>query len=890
MFGRLRPGERAADNPSLSVTLQPGARLGPYAIASLVGRGGMGEVYRALDTRIDRVVAVKILPPDTSNAERRQRFEREARAVARLNHPNICALYDVGHQDGTEFLVMEYLEGQTLAARLAHEPLPLDEALRYAAALADAVASAHQQGIVHRDIKPSNIFLTASGPKLLDFGLAKLRDTDGTPAAGRVAERPTVEGVSRDGALIGTFVYMAPEQLEGRAVDGRTDIFALGLVIYEMVTGRRAFDKSSQAGVIAAILKEEPPLMSDVRPMTPKTVDRVVRACLAKAPDDRWQDARDLSRELTWLATGSGAPPPLPPTETVVASREPGRSRVWVQITGVAGVLTLVAAVGWMLWSARKGPVAGTRSLVVLPCRAIGDDLLAQAYCDGLADTLSAQLMSVTGAHGLQMTSTLEARQHQVTSAAEAGRQFGATFTLEGSMLRSGETVRVNYALVETSTLHQIDAFSVTTSAGDPFALQDSIGRWAATALALKLNEPEARALTARGTEVPGAFEFYLQGRGYLLDYQRSANVDTAIELFNRALTLDTKYALAHAGLGQAFWHKYDDTRDSSWVDRARGSCGRAIELGSALAEAHICAGTVSLGTGRYDEAAQEFQKAIDRNPASDEAVLGLARAQERQGDAAAAERTYLRAVQLRPQYWATHTWLGTFYRDRARYPEAAAQYEQAVSLTPDNPAAYFILGSLNVYLGRYENAIASFKRSIDLGPTAAAYSNWGMTYYRMRRFNEAVGRLESARAIAPNNFRVLGNLARAQYWQGDKAKATGTCDKVIALAGDELGVNAKNVDAHLLVAECYARRGDRTHVVEHISAATAAADTDPHAGFFVAMLFNELGDRAQAFEWLRRSAGLGLPRAELDSWIDIDNLRQDPAFAGVLNAFKERR
>src|SRR4051794_30682368 len=272
----------------------------------------MGEVYRAVDTRVSRTVAVKVLPPEAAaQADRRQRFEREATAVARLNHPHICTLYDVGRQDDLEFLVMEYLDGETLAARLARGPLPLGEALKHAAALAQALARAHREGITHRDIKPSNVMLTEGGVKLLDFGLAKLRDPSTPP--GQAAPKPrwplddqsTGVAVSPEGTLVGTIAYMSPEQLEGGIVDARTDIYALGLIVYEMVTGQRAFAKGSQAGLIAAILTEDPPSMTALQPRTPAAVERIILTALAKDPNKRWQSASDLARELSWVATGS---------------------------------------------------------------------------------------------------------------------------------------------------------------------------------------------------------------------------------------------------------------------------------------------------------------------------------------------------------------------------------------------------------------------------------------------------------------------------------------------------------------------------------------------------------------------------------------------------------
>jgi serine/threonine protein kinase len=265
-----------------------GKRLGPYEILSAIGAGGMGEVYRARDTRLERIVAVKILPDHLSDrAELRERFEREARTVASLNHPHICTLHDIGQQDGTDFLVMEYLEGETLVERLKKGPLPLDQVLQYAIEIADALDKAHRKGITHRDLKPGNIMLTKSGTKLLDFGLAKLKRETAAPNIS-LSKLPTADdAITAQGTILGTLQYMAPEQLEGREADARTDIFAFGVVVYEMATGKKALEGKSQASLIAKILETDPPPISSLQPMTPPQLDHVVKKCLAKEPEKR---------------------------------------------------------------------------------------------------------------------------------------------------------------------------------------------------------------------------------------------------------------------------------------------------------------------------------------------------------------------------------------------------------------------------------------------------------------------------------------------------------------------------------------------------------------------------------------------------------------------------
>ena len=345
--------------------LATGTRLGPYEIVAPLGAGGMGEVYRAKDTRLDRTVAIKVLPDHLSSPEARQRFEREAKTISQLSHPHICALYDVGHEAGIEYLVMEYLEGETLADRLARGPLSLDQAVRYGIEMAEALDRAHRAGIVHRDLKPGNVMLTRSGVKLLDFGLAKL---SAPPAAGMsgLSMMPTTPGgsaLTARGAILGTFEYMAPEQLEGKEADARTDIFAFGLVLYEMVTGRRAFSGASQASLIAAILERQPEPVSSAQPAAPPALDRIVRKCLEKNPDERWQSAADLASELRWAAESSASSHPV----AVVAAPAERALRRRFRILPAVGLVTLGLAVGLLVSTARPGKTAVRSAFSILP-------------------------------------------------------------------------------------------------------------------------------------------------------------------------------------------------------------------------------------------------------------------------------------------------------------------------------------------------------------------------------------------------------------------------------------------------------------------------------------------------------------------------------------------
>ncbi len=340
------------------MTLAAGTKLGPYEILEPIGAGGMGEVYKARDARLERTVAVKVLPPHlSSNSELRQRFEREAKTISQISHPHICALYDVNREGETEYLVMEYLEGETLADRLGKGPLPAEQLLRYGIEIADALDKAHRQGIVHRDLKPGNVMLTKSGVKLLDFGLAKFqmsaREAAISSASRLATEAQVSQPLTERGTVLGTFQYMAPEQLEGREADARSDIFAFGAVLYEMATGNKAFSGKSQASLIGSILRDDPPPISEIAPMTPPALNRVLRTCLAKDPEDRFQTAHDVKLQLQWIAEGgsqAGLPAP------VVARRKNREKLAWA-IAAAAILAAGLAAFGYL----RRAPAEAFR-------------------------------------------------------------------------------------------------------------------------------------------------------------------------------------------------------------------------------------------------------------------------------------------------------------------------------------------------------------------------------------------------------------------------------------------------------------------------------------------------------------------------------------------------
>jgi Tol biopolymer transport system component len=395
------------------MSIAGGTRLGPYEVIAPAGAGGMGEVYKARDTRLDRIVAVKVLPSHVAEStEARQRFDREARAISSLNHPNICTLFDVGHQDGIDFLVMEYLEGETLASRLTRGPLPLAEALNLAIQIADALQKAHRQDLVHRDLKPGNIMLTKAGAKLLDFGLAKLQQTGGTVAEPAMTHSAPLTG---EGTILGTLQYMPPEQLEGKKVDHRSDLFAFGAILYEMASGHRAFEGGSQASLIAAILKEQPRPLREWQALSPPALERTVAQCLAKDPDDRWQSAGDLKRELEWIRKEQS----LGGETRAAAHSSAPRSGRWKALWG-ASVLAalLLAGALWIRFGGPPHPVQGVSRFI------IATDSLESTFATAPAISPDGRLIAYTDAGKLQLRELSQFKAETIGESKDLGGLF----------------------------------------------------------------------------------------------------------------------------------------------------------------------------------------------------------------------------------------------------------------------------------------------------------------------------------------------------------------------------------------------------------------------------------------------------------------------------------
>jgi tetratricopeptide (TPR) repeat protein/TolB-like protein/tRNA A-37 threonylcarbamoyl transferase component Bud32 len=852
-----------------------GNTIGRFVVGKLLGKGGMGEVYRAEDTRLKRTVALKRLSVHLrSDPLYRRRFEEEAERASRLNDAHVAAVHDVIEEQGEIFLVMEFVEGQNLRQRL-QKPMSLEQFLGIAVQCAQALVAAHGHGIVHCDIKPENIMLTPDGQvKILDFGVAKHLP--------RSNQSTTVD---RSGTVSGTPAYMSPEVLLEKTPDGRADIFSLGVVFYEVLAGHHPFLADGFVATSDRIRCETPAPIHIFNSEVPEELEKLVNKAMAKEPGQRYASTLELLEELRLVEAGI-TPTGLSRLLPRKAERKPKHTLLIVVATAMVAASLL--AVFYYNGKA-KGFGVGKPALVhlaVLPFTSTVDNPGTKAFCNGLTETLAVKLTQLSGSNPLQVVPTSEIRAEGISNVEQARRGFGVTLVLEGSLQEVGNRVRINYSLVDATSMRQLSADTMTADMSDVFGLQDRVVESVVNMLGLQLQLNDRHVLFAHGTHEPAAYDYYLRGLGYLQDYHKPENVSSAIALFSRALERDPNYALAYAGLGEAYLVRYYATYDRELMDQAMQACERAVALDSDSAEGRTCLGTVYAGRGRYQEAVQQFQRAVQTDPTSEGAYRGLASAYERLGRLAEAENTYRLAIQVRPEYWAGYGWLGSFYSHQARYADAAREFSHAIALAPDDPHGYRALGGIYIFLGDYAKAIEVLQHAIALFPTPEAYSNLGIAYFNLRRFDESVTALEHACTTTTKDYDSCGNLARAYYWSpSTRSRARKMYERAIRMAGENLRVNPKDGDTHVLMANYYAMLSDRSQALKHLQEALNLNPDIPEYLAVAAIVHNQFGDRDEALGWLEKARARGYSPAEIRASPELDNLRNEPRFQELILA-----
>ena len=604
------------------MSIRVGGSLGPYEVLEPLGSGGMGEVYKAVDTRLGRAVAIKVLPASLSgDRERLTRFESEARAASALNHPNIVTVYDVGHGEKEEaYFAMELVEGETLRERLLAGPLPMASLLAIASQTADGLAAAHESGIVHRDLKPENVMIRRDGlVKILDFGLAKAVPA-AAPAAG-ATQAPTQTSLTEPGVVLGTAGYMSPEQAMGRPTDLHSDQFSLGAILYEMATGRRAFQRSTAIETLSAVLRDEPAPIAASRPEAPEPLRWIIERCLAKEPGQRYASTRDLARDLARLRER----PADASTPTPAVRRKPAsRALAWGALLAAVVAAALLISRGW--WTRPASPAAQS-SIAILPFQNVGGLKDDEYFSEGMTEALITGLARVPGLLVIARHSTFQYK-NGTADVRDVGKTLGVRYVLEGSVQRAGESVRVNAQLVDSGTGYHLWADKYDRPMKDIFAVQDDISRHIIGSLKLALS-PKLAGTPAPPTKDLEAYDLYLRGEHRLRQMDQKEHAD-AIPLFEQAVALDPDFAVAHASLARAYISKvFNLDPDPKWKAKAEAEIERALALDPNLADAYVARGDLAwtLANGfPHEEAVRDFRKALEINPNLAEARRALGR------------------------------------------------------------------------------------------------------------------------------------------------------------------------------------------------------------------------------------------------------------------------
>ena len=825
----------------------------------------MGIVYRAQDTRLDRTVALKFLPAEWSGEPLlRERFSREARAASALDHPNICTIFEIDETpEGQLFIAMAYCPGENLKRRIQRGPVAIDDAVDIAIQIADALQNAHAAGIVHRDIKPANILITDHNQvKVVDFGLAK--------HAGELA-------VTRQGSVVGTPAYMSPEQARSEEVDGRSDIWAIGAVLYEMLAGRRAFAADHERAILLAITTSDPTPIDGLRPEVPAELLRIVRRCLKRNIGERYQNARQLLADLRRFR-GESAPAEI---DTVTLQSVPTASHrtLFKHRLLPALVATAVVVLAAILYPTFSR--TGTRHLLVLPFNCPGDDAEAQLLCIGLLDTVSAKLTELRRFQSsLAVVPASEVRGQRVQSADMAHRIFGVDLVVSGSVLRESDGLRVPIELVDATRLRQLRSRTITTDEMAGFALQDRVAAAIEEMLDVELGAEERQALMAGGTHSAEAGELFLEARGRTGEDASERQLTQAMTLYRQALELDPDYAEAMVQLAVSCEQRYDLTEDLIWLQHGTDYARRAVAVAPDLPAAQLIAGRLELENASYEMAVDHLKRAITLDPLGLSAYMYLAEAFEAIGDPVSAEAAVDRAIRTGPEDWQTYYDLGLFFYKRFELERAAEYFERVVDLLPGGSIGYTALGGILIPLGDRARARELLEKSIDIAPTYDGYNNLATLEFYEGRYAEAASSYELALELDDRDYRVWNNYAEAlAQSEADVHRARDAYERAAELADTYLAEHPDNAEALIDLTSFHLHLGNEDEARKVLDAVLTIEIEDPSSMVAVADVFERLGDRRSALEWVEKALLAGYPLELIEDYAAFNSLVSDPAF-----------
>jgi serine/threonine protein kinase/Flp pilus assembly protein TadD len=857
----------------------------------------MGAVYQALDIELDRTIALKVIRPELAgNPEILQRFKQELILARHVTHKNVIRIYDLGEAGGTKFITMEFVEGEDLRTLLRERgKFPPDQAVEIVRQVLSALDAAHAGGVIHRDLKPQNIMRDRNGRiVVMDFGLARSFEA---------------AGMTQTGALVGTLEYMSPEQALGTELDQRSDLFALGLIFYELLTGKVPYKADSAIASLMKRTQERAVPPSEIDAEVPQALSAIVSKCLERETKNRYGRAQEIFEELgAWQrnpapSVALAAPPSQASRSLQISLSLPDRRAIWIAaIAAVVALSLALPATRRLLFrsASQKGsPIAASptevvpdlskgRYLAVLPLRVMGEEKSLRYVADGLVDAISAKMFPLQELQ-VASSSAVERAVSQERSLTQIAHALGVNLVLQGTLAGSGDKLRVTLDLEDVATPRRVWSKEFSGVPQDLLTLEDQIYAGVVKALDLKPSNEERARSGVHPTENTAAYDLYLKGRDALRGNQGPRDTQAAVQLLDKALAQDPSFALAYTGLADANLRLYAETKDSLYADKALAAAQKAENLNPTLPEVHLALGSVYDATGRNAEAVAELKRALALAPNSDDAYRRLGSAYRASGRKREAIAAYQNAVAHNPYYWDNHNTLGGAYFDFGDNEKALEEYQRVSELAADNPIGYQNTGAVYFRLGRWNDSIPAFQKSLQLEPAASTYSDLGTAYFYLQRYDDAIKMFEKAVALSPKDEIWEGNLADAYRAAGRTQEANGAYDTAIRLAFQQLEVNPKSANVTGDLALYYAKKGDAPHALQYIRQARTLDPSDVQLIYTQAEIY-ALSDRQKdALVTLREAFEKGYAVEEASNDPEMAKLKSLPEFADLVREYAKK-
>lgn len=875
-FGEVKeliPG----DSEEVEVNPDPynfvGTRINQYQILDTVGMGGMGVVYKGRDVELHRIVALKFLPPTLgADHDARVRFYTEARAASKLDHQNVCTIHEIGStEEGQIYIVMAYYEGETLLDKMEKENLSEEESIDYIRQIALGLQGAHQLNIIHRDIKPGNVMVTAQGVvKILDFGLAKIAD----------------QKLTKTGMTMGTVAYMSPELIRGGTPVPASDIWSLGVLLYEMITGLRPFRAMRYEGVMYSIINSEPEYDNELPAELPQYVKGIISTCLQKDPALRYNSAEQLILDIEERSAA-----PVSRLQKVLDNKPFFKRRKLVGV-GV-GIALLACLLLLRVFSDKKAidQESGHR-VAILPFSTIPEgNEEAQVLAEGLMYSLANTMVYLDSPENpVNVIPVSSVRQYGIRDVQEARKILDADIVVEGVLSKTERGVNLSLNLIEAKNIQVLggDTRQIEIDEGfNPLAIafQEEIMHRFAEILDIPLNSQKQEVIKEQLPQNSGAYAVYLQGLGYLQRFDKPGYIDYAIQLFEETLKLDPLYAPAHAGICEALWEKYLYTADLKYVDQALASCDRSVDLGKDLAPVLISLGNIYLSTGEYSRAEKTLRSALELEPFNPEAYRWLGVLFFSQIKLDSARANFQRAISLRQNNWLYYYELGILLNEHGLHEEAAKQQNIAMKLAPDNYLPVYQLGVIQRSIGNIAEAEAFLMKALEMNPEVVfVRRSLGILYYREQRYEEVNDIL--GLEVQSSDLMSLIFLADANYWLGYRARAESIWQTITDRAESVLEIDPYNRVARIVMIDALSSVGLTDQALTALASFSDEEMSYPWVSYFLSRIYERSGERDLAFSSIERALQqhFDVYMFENDPW--LTDLRNDRSYAVLTERF----